>query len=290
MAITKMPTTTIAILVGLASLLGAIASVLLALRLLRGQGRPVQHPAPAAKSAPTDALGRRPTWRLPRPTRQLPYARTITLLSPAEQSFLGALRSAAPPGLVIFPQVRLAGLVHTTERNERRRRYDFYRIQAKTVDFVLCDAQTTAPMLVVELDDASHDRADRRQRDAFVDEVLASVGLPILHVRWSRSYDPETLARAIAERLGVQPQPAAPALPPAPAHVAPALPPLATPIVLAADTPIQHAPPQPGGAPLLVTQQVVEAQPRATQMVCGSCRAPLSQHSKYCAACGAALG
>jgi hypothetical protein len=40
------------------------------------------------------------------------------------------------------------------------------------------DAATFAPCLAVELDDSSHLRADRRERDAFVDEVLASVGIP----------------------------------------------------------------------------------------------------------------
>ncbi len=46
---------------------------------------------------------------------------------------------------------------------------------------MLCDAATTAPRLVVELDDANHDRPDRRDRDAFVDAVLSAAGLPIAH-------------------------------------------------------------------------------------------------------------
>jgi hypothetical protein len=38
------------------------------------------------------------------------------------------------------------------------------------------------PRLVVELDDRSHDRADRQARDAFVDQVLYAASYPILHI------------------------------------------------------------------------------------------------------------
>src|SRR5262249_55421786 len=93
------------------------------------------------------------------------------------------------------------------ERRPRQSKYDFYRIQAKTVDFVLCDTQTTAPKLVVELDDSSHQLAHRRERDTFVDQVMASVGLPILHVGWQHTYERDTLEQAICAQLGIRPQP-----------------------------------------------------------------------------------
>lgn len=57
----------------------------------------------------------------------------------------------------------------------------FYKIQAKHVDFVLCDAKLVARW-VIELDDTSHRRADRAERDTFVDEVLMSTGYTILHM------------------------------------------------------------------------------------------------------------
>lgn len=36
---------------------------------------------------------------------------------------------------------------------------------------------------IIELDDTSHDRKDRKERDNFVDEVVESVGYKIIHVR-----------------------------------------------------------------------------------------------------------
>lgn len=129
------------------------------------------------------------------------YAPIRTLLTEAEQSFFTALRSATPPELLICPQVRLANLIRPTARNAKQNKYDFYRIQAKCVDFVLCDAGTTTPRLVIELDDASHQRADRQKRDEFVDGVLIQVGLPILHIPWQRNYDAQPLAEAIRVKV-----------------------------------------------------------------------------------------
>ncbi len=57
------------------------------------------------------------------------------------------------------------------------------------LDFVLADAVTLGPALVIELDDKTHWRADARERDAFKDTALASAGVPVLRVRAARGYD-----------------------------------------------------------------------------------------------------
>ncbi|MGB9236823.1 MAG: DUF2726 domain-containing protein [Terriglobales bacterium] len=45
----------------------------------------------------------------------------------------------------------------------------------------------------IVLDDRSHLRWDRMKRDAFVDEIMKSVGLRILHVPAAYSYDADAL-------------------------------------------------------------------------------------------------
>ncbi|MDR0905038.1 MAG: DUF2726 domain-containing protein [Oscillospiraceae bacterium] len=57
-----------------------------------------------------------------------------------------------------------------------------YRIQAKHVDFVICDEKLVAKF-IVELDDSSHDSADRTKRDIFVDNVLTNCGYKVLRYR-----------------------------------------------------------------------------------------------------------
>lgn len=57
-----------------------------------------------------------------------------------------------------------------------------YKIQSKHVDFVLCNTELKAQH-VIELDDATHDRPDRIERDRFVDSALEMAGYNVLHTR-----------------------------------------------------------------------------------------------------------
>jgi very-short-patch-repair endonuclease len=97
--------------------------------------------------------------------------------------------------------VRLANLVAVQPGTTAFRRY-FNPIAMKCVDFVIVNHSTLTPLLVVELDDRSYERVERQARDKFVDEVLASVGLPILHWPTQGRYNPAELLRAIAAKLG----------------------------------------------------------------------------------------
>lgn len=248
-------------------LVAALGTAVLAVWALRRPKRAAQPDAPALPIEPAPVVSPTPA-EAPPAQGPMPYAATRTLLTSAEQSFFHALRAAVPAELLICPQVRLANLVHTTSRNKQQTKYDFYRIQAKCVDFVLCDAGTTAPRLVIELDDASHSRSDRQARDAFVDAVLAQVRLPILHVPWQRSYDSQQLGAAIQARLQ---------LPPAPA---------ATPAKQVAGpeqrngwlTPI-------AAAPAAETRHA----PHEARYACGHCQCELRKDAKFCSHCGAVL-
>jgi hypothetical protein len=124
-------------------------------------------------------------------------------LSPAEANMLRVLREVAGDWALICPKVRLADLVYAPRQEDRQAALN--RISRKHLDFVLCDAGTLRPVLAVELDDQSHQRTDRRERDAFVDQVLADVGLPLVRLPVQRSYDTRALAGMLAEaRAGNQ--------------------------------------------------------------------------------------
>lgn len=84
-------------------------------------------------------------------------------------------------GYTVFAKVRLLDLLEPVKGNPKYKTY-FYKIQAKHVDFVLCDKKLVA-RYIIELDDDSHDTAERRERDKFVNEVVQSVGYQIIHVR-----------------------------------------------------------------------------------------------------------
>ena len=133
----------------------------------------------------------------------LPYQRKDYLLSKAERSFFGVLQKAVADRYLVFAKVRLADLVFIPRGTEKRQSF-FNRIQSKHLDFVLCDHDAVRPLLAIELDDSSHQRADRKQRDQFVDSALAAAGLPIRHVPARSSYNVEELAGLIRQVVSGQ--------------------------------------------------------------------------------------
>lgn len=87
---------------------------------------------------------------------------------------------AETKGLRVCPKVRLLDLV------EPRRGEGYMsllgKIQSKHVDFVIADRDMHVKA-ILELDDNSHDRPDRQERDNFVNEVLTSVGYKVIRTR-----------------------------------------------------------------------------------------------------------
>ena len=108
------------------------------------------------------------------------YALRDDFLSRAEASFFHVLRAAVATEYLIFPKVRLADLVFPPRQEGQFGAWQ--RINRKHVDFVLCAPRTLRPLVALELDDRSHRRPDRLERDAFVDRVFADAGLPLVHV------------------------------------------------------------------------------------------------------------
>lgn len=133
-------------------------------------------------------------------TIDLPYQRKDYLLTKAERSFFGVLQNAVGNQYLIFAKVRLADLVFVPRGTEKWQSH-FNRIQSKHIDFVLCDHNAVRPLVAIELDDSSHDRADRQERDGFIDSALAAAGLPTLHVTARSGYNVQQLADSIHQIL-----------------------------------------------------------------------------------------
>jgi hypothetical protein len=126
------------------------------------------------------------------------YELRKALLTPAERSFAGVLDGALPEGLTWFAKVRL-GDVFVTKKGLTRSENTTARnkIDRKHVDFLLVRSSDLAPIAGIELDDRSHGRDDRKDRDAFVDEVFRSCGLPLLHVHAQAAYNQAELRTKI---------------------------------------------------------------------------------------------
>ena len=105
------------------------------------------------------------------------------LLTKNEQAQYKKLKQYADAnGLLICPKVRLLDIVEPRSGDPKYMAY-MGKIKSKHVDFVICD-QDLRIKGILELDDSSHDRADRQERDKFVDEILEDVGYTVIHTRY----------------------------------------------------------------------------------------------------------
>lgn len=137
-----------------------------------------------------------------KPGDGLAFVSRDVLFTRAERSFLGVIEQALDSRYRVFGKVRLGDIVkpaggltrskQTTARN---------RINQKHVDFVICTAEDLALVGVLELDDKSHGRDDRAERDEFVDKALAMANIPVIHFPAKKGYAVQEVRARLAEIL-----------------------------------------------------------------------------------------
>ncbi len=131
---------------------------------------------------------------------QLPYARRHRLVTKSELEFYRSLREAVDDDWAIFAMVRIADLLRV-EKGSKDYRAWLNKILSKHIDFVLCDHENLEVALGIELDDPSHQRPDRQERDQFVNQAFEDAGLPLLRVETDTSYDSDMLRQLIDEAI-----------------------------------------------------------------------------------------
>ncbi len=145
--------------------------------------------------------------------RGFPYRLKASLLSPAEHNFFLNLRGAVAERALITPKVGLNDIFWMQLEDKSQFRGYLNKIDRKHVDFLLCDPKTMRPLVGIELDDSSHQREDRQERDMFVDGVFAAAGLPLIHASAKRAYVVDEIAALLAPHL-LKTKPAAPSTQP----------------------------------------------------------------------------
>jgi hypothetical protein len=130
------------------------------------------------------------------------YERQERLLSAAEWAFFQALEDAIGAQYRVFVKVRIADVLRPrTSFNQRTWWRAFTKVSSKHVDFVLVERATGVIAAALELDDATHDRQDRRVRDRFVNQAFAQAGVPLIRVKAGRGYRPRELSARISQAI-----------------------------------------------------------------------------------------
>ena len=128
------------------------------------------------------------------------YKRRDFFLSRAEHECYDALVAAVGSEYLVCAQVHLPTLVDHKLKGQNWRGA-FRHISQKSVDFVLCDKAFISPKLAIELDDKTHERPDRQERDREVERILQGAGVPLLRLENHGRFDPSDFAQKIQEAV-----------------------------------------------------------------------------------------
>lgn len=112
--------------------------------------------------------------------QNFPY-QAVNLLTEREYNFFRVLKVIADRNnMDVLMKVRLADLVKVSGSVPKNEFYKYFnKISAKHIDFILIDGVKIVAL--IELDDSTHNRKDRIERDNFVNETVTRCGYRIIH-------------------------------------------------------------------------------------------------------------
>lgn len=118
------------------------------------------------------------------------YEKNEPLFSPAERSFFGVLGQAVNDRAVVFGKVRVADVLRPSKGMGRGNwQKAFNRISAKHFDYVICSPDTLSVLAAIELDDKSHSKGKRAERDRFLETACSRAGLPLYRFKATATYN-----------------------------------------------------------------------------------------------------
>lgn len=132
------------------------------------------------------------------------YQRLESLFTPAERSFYGVLKQTINEKVEVFAKVRVADVI-TPKKGGVKGAWQtaFNKISAKHFDFVICNKNDLSFICAVELDDASHNTAKTKKRDAFLENACGSAHFPLIRVPAKASYNVDEIRDLLKEYLPV---------------------------------------------------------------------------------------
>jgi hypothetical protein len=140
-----------------------------------------------------------------------PVQKKTTLFSPVERSFLQLLEKAVADDYKILNRVKLADVMELkTGTSDKARNSTLVKLNAKYLDFVLCNPNDFSVVAVLDLVNNSSKEGHKAVPDWFVNGALDAAGVPYLRMKIKAGYTAADIQAAIANRLGktvVKPEP-----------------------------------------------------------------------------------
>lgn len=128
------------------------------------------------------------------------YSRKTYLVTKAESEFFKVLIKILDNKYHIFPQIHLISLLEHKIAGQNWKGAKSH-IDRLSVDYVICDRRYLSPILAIELDDISHERGDRIERDLRVERILAEAKIPLLRVKYKDRLNEEIIRESLSQFL-----------------------------------------------------------------------------------------
>ncbi len=132
-----------------------------------------------------------------------PVQKKTSLFSPVERSFMQLLEKAVATDYKILNRVKLSDVLELKQgTSDKARSSALAKLNAKYLDFVLCDPQDFSVVAVLDLVNNSSKEGHKAVPDWFVNGALDAAGVPYLRMKIKAGYSAADIQAAIATRLG----------------------------------------------------------------------------------------
>ncbi|MDE6432702.1 MAG: DUF2726 domain-containing protein [Lachnospiraceae bacterium] len=129
---------------------------------------------------------------------QFLYELKYSLVTRTEMEYLSCIKTVLPENYLVQAQANLASFIVRTD--DSRFQNELYR----NVDFIITDLDYR-PLVVIEINDQTHNTKDRRDRDKKVANICEEAGIPIIKLWTSYGVNQEYIKKRITETLSSLP-------------------------------------------------------------------------------------
>tara|TARA_R110002051_G_scaffold325827_1_gene431767 strand:- start:3061 stop:3609 length:549 start_codon:yes stop_codon:yes gene_type:complete len=122
------------------------------------------------------------------------------LFTKTEWAFFNILHGAVGERYLVMGKPRIADVLFVRKGQTRSDwARAFSQISSKHIDYVIVEPQKGRIVAAIELDDPSHQRKDRQERDVFVNRAFMEAGIPLLRYPTAKEYDASIIARDVED-------------------------------------------------------------------------------------------
>ncbi|MBD0786747.1 DUF2726 domain-containing protein [Vibrio sp. Y2-5] len=135
-------------------------------------------------------------------TKDFAYKSKGAVLNMTESAFYNALKTAVGEHGVVLAKVNMANIITPTKTNNKKQWFIAYnRIAKSYFDFVVCDARTLEPRVIIELDNGKELKKGKVEREKLLIHVCKSANIPLIGTNVKLSYQVSKLRRLLAAHI-----------------------------------------------------------------------------------------